>query len=128
MLKVRRVQPSDRELLIEAARKDPYHAAIGLTGEHWTGSDSIFYEDEFGPVVALKTTNVVRVDIQFLTQDPKRNALALLQGFWTYMKILRTRNVKEIIFNTNSTNVAKFFRKRFHFADVKPGTYTLRID
>jgi hypothetical protein len=128
MLKVRNVVESDRELLMAAAQADPYHAAAGLTGDHWAGSDSIFYEDETGPVVALKTTNVVRSDIQFLTQDKERNRKALLEGFWTYVNILRKRGVKEIIFNTESPEVAYFFLQRFRFRTVTRGTYSLRID
>lgn len=127
MLTVRRVEAGDRELLDAAAKADPYHAAAGLTGEHWTGPDSIFYEDESGPVVALKTVNVVRVDIQFLTLDRERNAKALAEGFYAYVGILQRRGVKEIIFNTESPEVAHFFMKRFRFRNVSPGTYTLRI-
>lgn len=128
MLSVRRVLETDRPLLDAAAQADPYHVAAGLTGEHWAGEDSIFYEDESGPVVALKTTSVVRADIQFLTQDSARNSKALLDGFWRYIELLANRGVKEIIFNTESPAVAHFFQRRFYFHEVKPGTYTLRID
>ena len=127
MLKVRKVEPDDRPLLDAAAMADPYHAAAGLTGEHWAGADSIFYEDELGPVVALKTTNVVRVDIQFLTKDAVRNANALVAGFYRYVEILRQRKVNEIVFNTNSPAVARFFQKRFHFRPVSVGTFSLWI-
>jgi len=127
MLRVRKVQPDDREMLYEAAKADPYHAAAGLTGEHWAGSDSILYEDADGPVVAVKTTNVVRVDLQFLTQDEERNANALLEGFYAYVGILQRRGVKEIVFNTESPKVAHFFLKRFHFREASRGTYSLYI-
>jgi hypothetical protein len=127
MLTVRAVQEEDRPLLMEAAKADPYHAAAGITGERWTGKDSIFYEDEFGPVVALKTSNVVRVDIQFLTRDKLRNANALIAGFYNYVRILSQRHVTEIIFNTESEDVAKFFMKRFHFREVGKGTFSLYI-
>ncbi len=128
MLKVRKVESGDRALLDAAALADPYHKAAGLTGEHWAGEDSIFYEDEIGPVVALKTTNVVRVDVQFLTQDHERNGKALLEGFYVYAQILQQRGVKEIIFNTESPEVAHFFTKRFLFRPVSAGTFSLRID
>jgi hypothetical protein len=127
MLRVRTVRDEDRPLLMAAAEADEFHKAVGLTGDHWLGEDSLFYEDERGPVVALKSTKVIRADIQFLTQDHERNARALLQGFWKYAEIWHKRGVKEIIFNTNSPEVAKFFSKRFHFRELKPGTYSLRI-
>ena len=127
MLRVRTVRETDKPLLVAAAEADPFHVAVGLTGDHWLGEDSLFYEDELGPVVALKSTKVVRADIQFLTQDHERNAKALMEGFWRYVDIWQKRGIKEIIFNTNSPEVVKFFAKRFHFKEVKPGTYSLRI-
>jgi hypothetical protein len=127
MLRVRKVEPSDKPLLDAAAMADPYHAAAGLTGDHWAKSDSIFYEDDFGPVVALKTTNIVRVDIQFLTADHVRNANALVAGFYRYVEVLRGRKVQEIVFNTTSPAVARFFQKRFHFKPVTVGTFSLWI-
>jgi hypothetical protein len=126
MLTARNVEESDRDLLMAAARSDPYHAAAGLTGEHWMKS-AICYSDELGPVVALKTRNVVRVDIQFLTQDKARNAKALFDGFWNYVAVLRKKHVGEIIFNTESPEVAHFLLKRFHFHEVSRGTYSLCI-
>jgi hypothetical protein len=128
MLKVRRVEESDRELLDAAARSDPFHLAAGLTGQHWAGKDTLFYEDELGPVVALKTTNVVRVDVQFLTQEKARNARALVAGFYSYVGILQKRGVKELVFNTESPDVAEFFQKRFHFRALNStSTYSLWI-
>jgi hypothetical protein len=125
MLSVRKVEPTDRPLLDAAAEADPYHRAAGLKGSHWAGEDSIFYEDGTGPVVALKTTSVVRVDVQFLTQDKERNGRALVEGFYTYLGILHRRGVKEVIFNTESPEVAHFFTKRFHFREVSKGTFSL---
>jgi hypothetical protein len=127
MLKVRKILESDRDTLIEAAKADPYHAAAGLSGEHWMKGLGLFYEDEAGPVVALKHSNVARVDIQFLTQDHERNAKALLAGFWKYCDLLHKRGIDEIVFNTDSEQVAHFFQKRFHFKPVSQGTYSLWI-
>ena len=127
MLRVRKVEATDKPLLDAAAMADPYHVAAGLTGDHWAGKDSIFYEDEFGPVVALKTTNVVRIDIQFLTQDKLRNASALVAGFYQYVNVLRNRKVNEVIFTTESPEVAHFMQKRFHFRPVGGNTYSLWI-
>ncbi len=109
-----------------AAKADPFHAAAGLTGDHWMRGSGLFYEDETGPVVALKTTNIVRSDIQFLTQDTERNGRALLAGFWRYADIISKRGVKEIIFNTQSDKVAEFFQNRFHFRPVT-NTFSLWI-
>jgi len=127
MLRVRKVADTDLPVLMAAAEADSFHKQVGLTGDHWLGADSIFYEDEFGPVVALKTTQVVRTDIQFLTQDHKRNARALSEGFWNYVRLMREKGIKEIIFNTESPDVERFFGKRFNFRKLSPNTFSLRI-
>ena len=127
MLSVRRVEESDRPLLLAAAEADPFHKAAGLTGEHWMGPSAIMYEDELGPVVALKSRSVMRVDIQFITQDRLRNAERLVEGFVQYIRVLMNRGVTEIIFNTESPAVATFFQKRFHFREVSKGTYSLYL-
>jgi len=112
-------------MLDAAAEADPFHRAAGLTGEHWDGG--LFYDDGFGPVVALQTQSVVRVDIQFLSQDRKRNAAALIDGFATYVKVLQGRGVKELIFSTDSAAVIRFMEKRFNFRHIGGRTYSLRI-
>ena len=127
MLTVRKVEASDRELLDAAAKADFYHAAAGLTGEHWANGNTLMWSDDQGLVVALRTTNVARVDIQFLTQDFPRNARALLEGFWNYVSVLEKRGVSEIIFNSNSSAVINFFNKRFHFRHLGGNEYSLRL-
>lgn len=127
MLTVRAVEPGDRELLNEAAKQDKFHAAAGLTGAHWADGNTLMWSDDQGLVVALRTTNVARVDIQFLTQDFGRNARALVEGFWRYVSVLEKRGIKEIIFNTESPAVVRFFKKRFDFRQLGEGTYSLRI-
>lgn len=127
MLTVRKVTPGDRGLLEAAAKADPFHQKAGLTGEHWANGATLMWSDDQGLVVALRTTNVARVDVQFLSQDRQRNARALVEGFWRYVSVLEQRGVSEIIFNTESPSVVRFFEKRFNFRHLGNGTYSLRI-
>jgi hypothetical protein len=127
MITVRQIAPSDKELLDAAAKADYYHAAAGLTGEHWLNGNSLIYADASGPVLALRTTNVARVDVQFLSQDFKRNARLLVEAFWQYVSVMEKRGVRELIFNTESPAVVRFFCKRFGFRHLGGDTYSLRI-
>jgi hypothetical protein len=126
MLTVRPVAPEDREMLDAAAKADRFHAAAGLGGDHWA-NDTLIWSDDQGEVVALRRTVVERLDIQFLTQDFSRNARAIVEGFWRYVHILEKRGVSEIIFNTESPAVVRFFMKRFKFRHLGGDTYSLRI-
>lgn len=127
MLTVRTVEPNDRPLLDEAAARDFYHAQVGLTGEHWASGNTLIYSDEHGYTAALKVQNTVRLDIQFLTQDRKRNLKSLVEGFWPLIDMLKKRGVEEIIFNSISQPVINLFTKRFHFRPIGKDTYSLRI-
>jgi len=112
-------------MLDAAAEADYFHRGIGLTGAHWDGG--LFYEDDQGPVVALQSTSVMRVDIQFLSQNRARNSQAVLEGFGAYVSVLRNRGVKELIFSSNSAAVIRFFEKRLGFRHIGGNTYSLRI-
>jgi hypothetical protein len=127
MLSVRMVKPDDRPMLDLAARADPFHSKAGLTGSHWADGNTLVLSDDKGEVVALRTTNVARVDIQFLSQDFHRNARALIEGFWRYVSVLEKRGVSELVFNSDSPAVVKFFMKRFNFRHLGGDTYSLRI-
>jgi len=127
MLTVRKIVPDDRELLEIAARADPYHVRAGLKGDHWENGNSLIWSDDSGAVVALRTGNVARCDIQFLTQDFERNARALTEGFWRYVVVMQQKGYEEIVFNTESPAVANFFMKRFKFRYLGGETYSLRI-
>ena len=127
MLQVRKVVEADRPLIHAANLADPYHRVFGPSGDHWINENSIVYSDSQGPVVALCTTHVARVDIQFLSQERMRNREALLEGFWAYIALLKKRGIKEIIFNTKSVAVANFFKRRFRFRHLGGDTYSLRI-
>ena len=124
-MRVREVVSEDRPLLDAAAEADPWHRAAGLTGEHWEGGT--FWEDDIGPVFAIQNTSVARLDIQFLSADRLRNAAGLVNGFWSYIGVLRNRGVKEVIFSSNSRAVIRFFEKRFNFRKIGDNTYSLRI-
>jgi hypothetical protein len=121
------VEPGDKELLDAAAKADPYHAKAGLTGEHWEDRNTLVWADDHGLVVALRTSLVARVDLQFMSQDVERNARALLEGFWRYVSVMEKKGIEEIIFNTESPAVARFFVKRFGFRPVSASTFALRI-
>ena len=127
MLSVRMVEPADQPIIDAAAKADPYHARIGLTGEHWADGNVTVWSDDEGVVVALRTTNVARVDIQFLTQSFSRNAHALVEGFWRYVQVLQRKGFEEIIFNSDSPAIIRFFTKRFNFRHLGGDTYSLRI-
>ncbi len=110
MLTVRKVEPGDRELL-----------------DYWADGNTLVYSDNLGPVAALRTTNAVRVDIQFLSDIKSRNARAVLEGFGAYIQVLAKRGVEEVIFNSDSKEMAHFCMKRFHFRYRGGNLYSLRL-
>lgn len=110
MLKVRKVEPDDRKLL-----------------DYWTDGNTLVYSDDRGPVAALRTTSAVRVDIQFFSDSRIRNARAVFEGFGTYIEVLAKRGIEEVIFNSDSKEMARFCMKRFRFRYRGGNTYSLRL-
>lgn len=126
VLTVRKVTPDDRGLLDEAAKADPFHVAAGLTGEHWSEGNTLIYADLEGVVLAVRTSNVARLDGQFI-EPGARSRNVLLAAFWPLMDALRKKGIEEVIFNSNSVAVVNFFKRRFHFRHLGGNTYSLRI-
>jgi hypothetical protein len=127
MVSFRKVEADDRGMLDAAAKADRFHAAAGIGGDRWANGNSLILADDAGPVLAVAHTSVARLDLQFLTQDFGRNARAVVEGFWRFVHVLQKRNVSEIIFNSESPAVVRFFTKRFCFRHIGGDTYSLRI-
>lgn len=97
---------------------DEYH--VGTTTEFFTepGTVTKVYEDEAGPILFVRGTPALRLDIQYnRNNDTKRNLKAMLCGFDLLAQQARANGFKEIIFNTANPLLAKFCVKRFGFTE-----------
>jgi hypothetical protein len=121
-MKVRLLREDDREWLDSAVSRDFYHASAGITGEFWLDgvkrNQSTVYEDEQGPVVVLKATPILHIDLQ-LSESRRRNVLALEEGIPPFMMLAKSQKYLGITSSTNSPSVKRYLTERFKFSTAE---------
>ena len=117
-MKVRLLTEGDREWLDEAVSKDFYHASSGITGDFWLDgvkrNQSTVYEVDGKPLVVLKATPILHVDLQ-LCGTRKENVLALEQGIPPFMMLAKEQKYMGITSSTSSYFVKRYLEGRFKF-------------
>ena len=107
---VRRVDETDRELLLQWIASDPEHAANGTTPEFFTeeslGTGCYLLSDHNGPLFFFKTENTVRLHTQFgpsdTPEDRLRNRDGLVHGMDWLAKQCAARGASEILFESRA--------------------------
>lgn len=108
------------DILEESLNKDPYHqgTTVGFFQKEGTGCN--VYSDERGPIVVVRGSNVLRLDVQFLdNNDTKRNMKVLLSEFPRVVEAAKAQNFHEVLFNTNNPVLKAFCIKRLGMHEVE---------
>jgi hypothetical protein len=120
----------DRGILAESLANDGFHTGttpdfffpkLEETGESIPDPRYItnVYEDERGPIMFVRGTKSLRLDIQFVDNaDSERNAEAMLGDFEQFAAKARANGFTEIVFCSNSPGLRAFCRRRFKFREV----------
>jgi hypothetical protein len=118
MITDRFMEESDLALLELSLSRDEHHE--GTTPEFFTepGTLSKVYEDERGPILFVKGTPVLRLDIQYVSnEDFERNKEAMLEGFPPLAAKAKANGYKEIIFESNVRALRIFCQRHFGFKE-----------
>lgn len=127
----REVTEKDKEQLEKWVAADPDHSGL-LTADFWIpprdaegnkipGTKCMSVEDENGVAFYLRLDNVMRVYVQFppdAERDSERIKKALEGSFLTIAGNAHKLGYKEMIFNSVSKSLIRFFRK-FGFNELK---------
>lgn len=119
MITSRRIEQDDWNLLEISVSKDEYHSATTLP-EFFYDERALcnVYEDENGPVMFVRGTNALRVDIQFIDNyDRERNAKVMLEGFADFANKARNAGYTELIFNTDNPALKVFCTHKLKFIE-----------
>jgi hypothetical protein len=118
MILSRRIEENDRPILAESLAADTFHQGTNVDFFYDQRSICNVYEDDDGPVMVVRGTKALRLDIQYLdNNDAKRNMRIMLDGFDDLAHKARESGFTEIVFNTNSPLLAQFCKKRFGFVE-----------
>jgi len=119
MVSKRDIEPYDYPILKDSLSQDKYHE--GTDPEFFYDEKAVcyVYEDDDGPIMYVKGSKVLRLDIQFvLNSDFRRNA-AGLQKLSEIVEFAKTAGFKQLIFTSNSPLLRKYCCKHFGFAESK---------
>lgn len=127
----REVTEQDKEQLEKWVAADPAHCGL-LTADFWIptrdadgnktpGTKCFSVEDENGVAFYLRLDNVMRVYVQFppdSERDSERIKKALEESFSTIAGNAHKLGYKEMIFNSVSKSLIRFFKK-FGFKELQ---------
>lgn len=115
--------------LTEWVSKDPHHRNV-ITADHFMpkkdkdgnfekGVVYVKVTDEIGTIFYLRLSNVMRAEVQFSPDaDPERVRVALRQTFSFVSIKAKAMGYKEMLFDSVSTHLIRFF-ERLGFKPVK---------
>lgn len=118
MIYERWLEESDRRIINESLETDEYHKDTSTDFFYDKSAVCKVYEDENGPIMYVKGTKAIRLDIQFVSNnDFRRNRKALLDGFDRFVENAKAAGFSELIFCSNSPLLKDFCKKNFGFKE-----------
>lgn len=110
-MNIRPIEESDRPLLTEWIAQEPDHKTNSFEFYQEPGSKTVIYEDDFGPVLAVRYSSALRIDIDFSpTADKDRIREILKHGFPDVAVQAKQQGFKEIVFSSVSKPLIAFCR------------------
>lgn len=115
---LRRISPSDDALLCDALKRDQYHEGTKPEFFYAPGSLCNLYSDEQGPVVFVRGTKALRLDMQFIdNDDDSRNGRMLMEGFPGVVAQAKAAGFTELVFTSNSPKLIEFCKDKMGFKE-----------
>lgn len=125
---VRPMTEDDIPILSESLKNDEYHSSTSANFFYPVFSDGTkdlsvqcnVYEDSKGPIMFVRGTKALRLDIQFLNnEDKRRNALVMGREFKEFAQRARMAGFTEVVFNTSSPQLKEFCTKVLGFTEAE---------
>lgn len=109
----------DIPLLTQSLEKDEYHKDTKPEFFTQIGTVCKVYEDDAGPVMFVRGTKALRIDIQFVdNNDRERNRAIMEQEFQNFAASAKAAGFTELVFCTDSPILKAFCKRRFQFREV----------
>lgn len=109
MVTSRHITEDDKASIQQALANDQFHRSTSADAFYDEGTLSNIYEDEDGPILLLRGSRSLRIDMMFFDNSAKvRNREAMLAGFQKLVDGAKAAGFKEITTSTNSPALLKF--------------------
>lgn len=120
MVNVRYLEDLDKEIIRLSLEEDKFH--IGTTADFFTDDPravTTAYEDESGPIMYVKASKAMRIDIQFVENaDIDRNKAAL-HKLEEIVETAKNAGFSELVFCSNSPLLIRYCKRNFGFIEVE---------
>ena len=114
-MRIRRAIEDDRPWIEGLIANEPLHTH---TSDFYfePGTEAHVVEDAKGPILIFRlNARVLEVDIDFDPNEKLRTARALMAGFPIVRQAAKSKNMKAMIFNSNSEKLIRFCENNFGF-------------
>lgn len=119
MVKDRWLTEDDRVVLEASLSVDQYHKETPVDFFYDSRSVCEVYEDSQGPVMFVRGTKALRIDVQFVkNSDRLRNAKAMLANIDRVVEQARRAGFTELVFCTDNPELLEFGKKALGFGEV----------
>lgn len=114
---MRKLTEDDKDLIAKGIAQDEDHRSKGMVPEFFFEplTDSYMFEDEYGPVFAVRLSRVLRLDIQFLNVGKERISSTLQTEFPKFKESVKAAGFKQILFDSVSRGLIVFCKRRLGF-------------
>ncbi len=120
MITSRKVEEKDRVGIEQALVRDTFHQGTVADAFYKEGTISNVYSDEGGPIMVVRGSKSLRLDLMFFdNDDSKRNATAMFSGFKKLADGAKAAGFTEITTSSNSLKLIQFAEKFFGFERVQ---------
>lgn len=120
MISSRRIEEKDRADIEAALIKDAFHQGTKADAFYKEGTISNIYEDEAGPIFALRASRSLRIDMMFFSNDDHaRNKDAMLAGWPKLLEGAKAAGFTEITTSSNSLKLVAFAERILGFERVQ---------
>jgi hypothetical protein len=124
MIKERFLAPADKEWLTAEIANDPLHSKNGTTPDFFYEQDTrtVCFEDEDGPVFAVRYSNVLKADIQFCRKSASKRRIVngFMESFPRVVANATAQGYRQILVNTEAPSLKRWCEKHLgfkHFRD-----------
>lgn len=118
MITDRFMEEDDLSLLELSLSRDEHHKETTPAFFTEPGTLSKVYEDNRGPILFVRGTPILRLDIQYVDNaDFGRNKQAMLEGFPALAQKAKANGYKEIVFESSVRALRIFCKRHFGFEE-----------
>jgi hypothetical protein len=116
---VRPIEERDRQILEQSIAKDAWHSETTKADFFYDKRAVVTVFEDEAPIMFVKGSTVLRLDIQFCDNEDYRSNAAALQELSKVIETSKAAGFSEIVFQSSSELLRKYCVKHFRFEPIE---------